>query len=67
MYFVVQTTGGTSAAKDLPSLAEFFKKTDGQWVCEMCFVTNTASNLMCLSCETPRPGVASTSSTLPTR
>jgi Ran-binding protein 1 len=50
--------GGSATAAALPSVAEMFKKKEGQWDCAQCFTRNPPSApSACLACEAPRPGV----------
>lgn len=38
------------------SLADMFKPAEGSWECTGCYVSNAASVLRCLACQTLKPG-----------
>ena len=42
--------------EEAPSLSELFKKKEGDWECDACYVNNPGTQLKCLSCETPKLG-----------
>ena len=49
--------GGSATAAAQPSVAEMFKKKEGEWDCAQCFTRNPPSApSACLACEAPRPG-----------
>lgn len=39
-------------------LMKQFKKPEGSWSCDLCYVQNKAEESKCAACETPRPGAA---------
>lgn len=45
------------AKESTVKLSELFKKKEGDWECDACYVKNTAKDLKCLSCESPKPGM----------
>ena len=59
---VVDTEDGADAAKegdsgDAEGWGGLFKASEeGSWKCEVCMVTNKASDSVCAACETTRPG-----------
>lgn len=37
-------------------LGDAFKKPEGSWDCDACFVQNKAADVKCVACQTPKPG-----------
>lgn len=37
-------------------LGDAFKKPEGSWDCDTCFVQNKAADVKCVACQTPKPG-----------
>ncbi|KAJ0070125.1 hypothetical protein NL108_002442, partial [Boleophthalmus pectinirostris] len=58
------TSAGFPASSD--SLAMLFAPKEGEWKCEVCFITNKPSTVKCAACQTPNPNAKSTDDQAPT-
>ncbi|XP_036948282.1 nuclear pore complex protein Nup153 isoform X5 [Acanthopagrus latus] len=52
------SAGTSSSASTAPvfGLGDAFKKPEGSWDCDTCFVQNKAADVKCVACQTPKPG-----------
>ncbi|XP_051791690.1 nuclear pore complex protein Nup153 isoform X1 [Erpetoichthys calabaricus] len=61
------TSISTAVSSQVPVLGfgDKFKKPEGAWDCETCYVRNKAEDIKCVSCQSAKPGAAATQSVLP--
>lgn len=47
---------GPSTATPVFWLGDKFKKPEGDWDCDACFLSNKAADVKCVACQATKPG-----------